>query len=522
MWARKAITIASSGLLLAALAGCGASQTTTSNGGGGSGTNSASSGPKVGGTLNVGIDSDFVTLDPAMSSALIDRQAFINIYDPLLKLSPQMKIEPNLVTQWKITNGGKTYTLYLRKGVKFQDGTPFNAQAVIYNWKWEMNPKNASPRSSSLEPIQSLSAPNPYEIVVQMKAPFAPFLSILAGRAGMISSPTAMKKWGSNYGEHPVGTGPFEFVTWVKNDHMILKRNPNYWQKGKPYLSKIVYTPITNPQQEYNALTTGQEDIIDGVPYQDVSQLKSNTSINSQDITGLGYSSLELNTKQSPLSNVHNREAINYAINRQALINLIYFGHTKPAYEEYPPSSWAYNPNLKVPHSDSLAKQQLKLAGNPNGFTITLQGDNDPVTIQEMQAIQSQLGKVGIKVKVQPLDFTTLLTNAIKGNFQANVLGWSGRPDPDQNAYAFDVTGGSFNDPGYSNKQVDTLLTQAREATSQSTRKTLYNEAAKIVLQQAPYIFIAYTPVIQAWSKNVHGYQAYPDDLMRFTNVWMK
>ncbi len=515
MWAKKTLTILSSATVLTTLAGCGSTT--------GSQASPATSGkPVVGGTLQVGINSDFVTLDPAMSSALIDRQLYINVFDPLLKLSPKMKIEPNLVTHWTISNGGKTYTLYLRRGVKFQDGTPFNAQAVVYNWKWEMNPANASPRLSDLKPVTSISTPNAYEVVVHLKAPFAAFLSELTGRTGMISSPTAMKKYGKNYDLHPVGTGPFEFVSWQKNAHLVLKRNPHYWQKGKPYLNKIVYTPITNPQQEYNGLLTGQENIIDSVAYQDVSQLASNSSIHYADMTGLGYSDLELNTTVAPLNNVHNREAINYAINRSALVKLVYFGHSQPAYQQNPPSSWAYNPNLKVPFSDTLAKQQLKLAGNPKGFSLTLIGDNSSSTLQEMETIQSELAKVGITVHIKPLDFTTLLTDAITGNYQADVLGWSGRPDPDQNMYAFDTTGGSFNDAKYSNSQVNTLLLNARQATSQTTRKGLYQKAAKIVLNQAPYIFLTYTPVIQAWSANVHGYKAYPDDLMRFTDVWLK
>ncbi len=513
MTRKTPLMITAATFLAATLAACGSSPAKSS-------TAPTKSGPVVGGTLNVGINSDFVTLSPAMSSALIDRQAFINIFDPLLKLSPTMQIEPNLITHWTITNGGTTYTLYLRHGVKFQDGTPFNAAAVLYNWHWEMNPANASPRRSNLALVSSLSAPNAHEVVVTLKAPFAAFLSLLAGRTGMISSPTAMQKWGSSYGLHPVGTGPFMFVQWIKNDHMILKRNPNYWQKGKPYLNKIVYTPITSPVQEYNALVTGQVNIIDSVPYQDVSSLASNSSLRSAQTPGLGYVDMELNTTVAPLKNVHNREAINYAINRQALNQLLYFGHAIPAYSQFSPASWAYNPNLKIPFSDTLAKQQLAKAGNPNGFSFNLLGDNSPTTVQEMQAIQSELGKVGIKVNIQPVDFTTLLTDAIGGNYQADLLGWSGRPDPDQNSYAFDTTGGSFNDPRYSNSQVDSLLLRAREATSQSVRKQYYNQAATIVLHQAPYIFLEYTPVIQAWSPNVHGFKIYPDGLMRFKNVW--
>jgi peptide/nickel transport system substrate-binding protein len=239
-------------------------------------------------------------------------------------------------------------------------------------------------------------------------------------------------------------------------------------------------------------------------------------------MNGLGTTSLELNTTAGPLRNWHNRSAIDYAINRKALINLIFFGHTRPAYSQYPPSSWAYNPNLKIPYSLADARKQLKLAGDPKGFSLTLQVVDSSTDEQMGEAIASELGKIGIQVKIEPLDFTTLLENAVNGNYQFNILGWSGRPDPDQNSYAFDTTGGSFNYPKYSNADVNRFLLQARESTNQSVRARLYNDAAKIVLQQAPYVFIAYTPVIQAWSTKVHGFREYPDDLMRLTSVWLQ
>jgi peptide/nickel transport system substrate-binding protein len=515
MSVKRVLTIASAAALLGAFVGPAAMASTHV-------TSAKTGGIHYGGTLNVGIDSDFVTLDPALSSALIDRQAFINIFDPLLKLSPQMKVEPNLITHWRITNGGKTYYLYLRHGVKFQDGTPFNAQAIVYNWRWDLNPKNASPRITNLELIRGMRTPNPYELVVTLKAPFAPFLSILAGRTGMINSPTAMRKEGSGYPDHPVGTGPFEVVSWNPEGNLVLKKNPHYWQKGKPYLNRVVYTPIVQPIQEYDALLTGQEDLIDSVPYQDVNSIKSQPGIHSEVMNGLGTTSLELNTTAGPLRNWHNRSAIDYAINRKALINLIFFGHTRPAYSQYPPSSWAYNPNLKIPYSLADARKQLKLAGDPKGFSLTLQVVDSSTDEQMGEAIASELGKIGIQVKIEPLDFTTLLENAVNGNYQFNILGWSGRPDPDQNSYAFDTTGGSFNYPKYSNADVNRFLLQARESTNQSVRARLYNDAAKIVLQQAPYVFIAYTPVIQAWSTKVHGFREYPDDLMRLTSVWLQ
>lgn len=499
-------------LAIGLLAGCTSSGSSTSNA-------SAGGAPRSGGTLNVGIQSDFVTLNPTKSSALVDRQAFINIFDPLLKLSPTLQVEPNLITSWTITNGGKTYTFALRKGVTFQDGTPFDASAIIYNWRWEMNRANASPRRSNLTLVSGLSAPNPNELVVELKAPFSPFLQVLTGRVGMISSPAAMQRYGAQYGLHPVGTGPFEFQSWVKGAHLTLVRNPHYWRAGLPYLSKVVYTPITNPVQEYDALVTGQVSLIDTVPNQDLSKLSSASGIQSSVKPSLGYTDIVLNTTVAPFNNVHNREAVSYAIDRVALNRLIYFGYGTPAYTQFPPLSFAYSKNVTVPSSDTLARAQLVKAGNPNGFSFNLEGGNDPVSAEQMQAIQSELGKVGIRARITPLDNTTLLTDAVKGRLQGSLLFWSGRPDPDQNSYAFDVTGGSLNWSGYSNPAVDSLLKKAREASTTPARRTFYVEASKILLHDAPYVFLAYPPNAKAWANSVHGYVNYPDGLMRLTKV---
>lgn len=456
-----------------------------------------------------------------MSAALIDRQAFINLFDPLLKLSPNMRVEPNLVTKWSISGGGTVYDLFLRHGVLFQDGTPFNAASVIYNWQWEMDPAHASPRRSNLSLVKSLSSPNPYEVVVTLKAPFAPFLNVLTGRVGMISSPAAIQKYGPQYGLHPTGTGPFELRSWIKNDHMIMVRNPKYWKPDLPYLSKVVYTPITNQVQEYNALTTKQVSLIDTLPNQDLSSVASAQGINSSVKPGLGYSDVVLNNRTAPFNNIHNRQAINYAIDRSTYNKLIYFGKGVPAYSQFGPTSWAYSKSVKVPFSDSMARTELARAGNPNGFTFSLTGANDPVDVEAMQAIQGELAKVGIHMNIIPVDNTVLLADAAKANFQGELIGWSGRPDPDQNSYAFDTTGGSFNWAGYSNPTVDSLLLKAREAQTTASRARYYVAASKIVLDQAPYVFLSYPPNAKAWSSSLHDFQNYEDGLMRLTKVWL-
>jgi len=477
--------------------------------------------PVHGGTLNVGVFSDFVTLDPMASGAVIDREALLNIYDSLVQYTPTGTIAPDLATSWSVSKNGLVYTFHLRHGVTFQDGTPFNAQAVVFNFNRDVNPKNASPRASSLADVTSAKAVGPYEVVYTLKAPFAPFLGIMAGRAGMMASPAAVKKYGAQFGQHPVGAGPFAFSSWVTGESLTLNANPHYWQKGKPYVSQVVFHVVSDPTVKLQSLETGQLQIIDSIAPQDISSAQTNKSIVFHISPETGWTAMFFNTTKAPFTNVHLREAVNFALNRAALNKVIYFNHAQPDYQQFAPSSWAYSKSVSTPYSIADAKAQLKMAGDPNGFTFTILGNNDPTTIQELQAIASQLAQAGITMKIQLVDAASDSAALLSGDFQASLDQWSGRYDPDQNSYAFDVTGGSFNYARFSNPNVDKILNTARLAQSQAERKTLYIELSKILLQQDPYIFLLYAPNDVALAHGVNGFTYFPDGLLRLGGVWL-
>jgi peptide/nickel transport system substrate-binding protein len=468
------------------------------------------------GILNVGIQSDFVTLDPSQSSAYVDRQGMINIYDGLVQFNPQMKVVPDLAT-WKISDGGRVYTLYLRHGVMFQDNTPFNAAAVVFNLDRDRAP--SSPRSSNLAVVSSVKAVGDYTVVITLKQPFSPFLDVLAGRSGMMASPTAVRKWGKAFGSHPVGTGPFEFVKWIPNDYVELKANPHYWQPGLPKLAEIIYHPITDPTTELDTLKSNGVQLIDTLAAKDLKSAEADPNIKVSTVAGLGWYGIYVNTKSGPLSNLYVRQALQYAIDRQTINRIIYYGTGTPAYTQFPPAEFAYDPGLTIPYSPGKAKALLKQAGYGKGLTLTVQGDNDPVTSQELQLIKIMLAKVGITLNIQLLDFGTLLNNELKENYQLLLLGWSGRVDPDENSYQFDVTGGSLNQTGFGNSQVDAYLNDARLATSTATRREDYWKAAKLLDYYSPYVFLVFLPDYKAWSTKVHGFIHYPDGVMRLWDV---
>ena len=404
--------------------------------------------------------------------------------------------------------------------MKFHDGTDFNAQAIIDNWNWVLDEKNASPRRSDLQMIEKLSAPKPFQLIVQFTAPFSPFLATLAGRTGMISSPAAMKKYGNSYDLHPTGTGPFKFKEWNKNDHLTIVKNDDYWQKSLPKLDQIEFKPITDPSQKKNALISGQVDLVDSIPFQEIPTVEKTPGIKLGTQTSFGFNTIWINNVKAPFDNLNNRKAINLAINREEINKLIYFGHAVPAYSQFSTASWANDEKVTIPFSIEKAKEELKKAGNPDGFKFKMLSANDTQSLQLMQLVKDQLAKAGIEMEIEAVDSTTYLEKAINGDFQATNSFWSGMVDPDQNSFAFDVKGTFFNWGSYHNSKVEELLQGAREAQDQSERKELYSQVASIMNEDGAYSFLVYPPVVNAWKENIKGYEIYPDQLLRLSHVY--
>lgn len=500
-------TISTATLLsLSAITGCGTTTTTTPN-----------TSPVVNSTnqtLNIGLSADPPTLDPAYSSALVDRQVMFNLYNTLFKLSTQNTIVPDLVKSFTVSQNGLTYTLQLHQHVTFQDGTPFNAAAVKFNLTRDMQP--ASARHSSLSDIASVTTPSEYTVVIQLQKPLSPLPAILAGRAGMMVSPTAVQKEGANYPNDPVGTGPFEFKSRVKGASIQLVRNPHYW-RAEPKLEAVTYQIFTDPNVELTNLQSGAVQIVDTVPPQEVSTMEQNSNFTVVNHTGLGYEGIYLNMQQGPFTNPYLRQAVNLAINRQTLVNVALKGVATAAYSPFSSASPVYNQQQDTPPTPNAVKIKKLLAegGKPQGFQFTLQSPNDPITTQVDQIMQSMLAQYGINMKIEQLDFGTLLANNEAHSFQASFLGWSGRLDPDQDVYSFFYSNGSFNASEFSNVQADQLLNQAREETSMAERAKTYAAFVHILHQQVPYVFLYHQNNVFAYANTLQGFHYYSDGVIR-------
>ncbi len=346
----------------------------------------------------------------------------------------------------------------------------------------------------------------------------------------MMLSPAAVQKLGSNLTNDATdaGSGPFIFKDWVKGAHLDVVKNPHYWQKDAqgnalPYLQSIQYVPITNGSVMYSNLETGAIQVADDLDPTDVPSAKANSSLIYKQEPGLSFFGVMLNTKSAPLNSIYVRQAIEWGVNRDEIVNTVLKGIGVAAQGPLSPASWAYSSSF-APYSynTSKAKSLLAQGGKASGISFTLLiASGSPLDTEEAQFLQSELQPAGITVNIKQETFTALLTDTSAFNYQAALIGWSGRPDPDGNMYSWFHTGGGFNDMQYSNPQVDSLLEAARATSVQATRISDYQQAEQLILQGASYVFLNYGVNEQATTKNIQNFTLLPTGMMEFASVYL-
>ncbi len=480
---------------------------------------------KKSGALKAGLfGSDILSLDPLTSGAIIDREIYYNIYDSLVAIDVNAQIIPALAESWT-TPDPKTYIFKLRQGVKFHDGTDFNADAVKFNiMRYLTDPKSL--RKAEIDTIASVDVMDPATVKFTLKAAFSPLLATLVDRAGMMLSPTAIQALGPDgMVQKPVGagTGAFKFVEWVKNDHITVERNANYWKKDAggtalPYLDKITYRPIADATVLLANIQTGDLDALYSISGKDVAGVKSGNALTFKDSAGIGFSSFQFNAAKEPFNKKEFRQAFAEAIDRDQILKTVNFGVGQTAQGPIQPSSWAYDANFK-PYGGNVdkAKEYLKAGGSPGGFPCELLiASGSPTTTQLAQLVKDQMAKVGIIVTIVQQEGAKQSADQMAGNFQIVPFGWSGRIDPDGNIYNNFHTGGGLNYGKYSNPQADDLMGKARAAGDQAERKSLYQQVQKLIVDDAPHAFYYFSPNYLITQPKVQGMQLYPDYMMRF------
>jgi peptide/nickel transport system substrate-binding protein len=493
------------------VAACGGGGSVDVNGGSGSSGGSSGSG----GVLNVAIGGEPDQLDPHKTSAYYSFEVLENVYDTLVEPDQNLQMQPSLATGWKISKDQKMWTFTIRKGVKFSDGTPLTAKDVAYSYHRIIDDKLSS--AYKFAEVTSIQAPDPQTLVVKLKQPMPNLLSSLGSYKGMAIVEKKNVESGA-IKQDPVGSGPFKVASWQNGDSIKLVRNPYYWGP-KPKISGVDYTFVKDPTVALQNLESGEVDWTDNLPPQQISSLKSNNDIVVKSTPTSDYWYMALNEKKKPFDNRDVRRAISFAIDRNSIVKAAKFGNATVNETAIPKTSAWYYDYSPYDYNPTKAKALLKKAGVSNLSMDLMVTSEYPETVSAAQVISDELSKVGITVKIRNLDFATWLDDESKGDFDSFMLGWLGNIDPDEFYYSQHHTGGAFNFQGYSNPKVDKLLDQARTETNQATRKQLYDRAAKMIVDDASYIYLYNPDVATAWSPKVHGFTPRPDRAVRFRDV---
>ncbi len=487
--------------------------------------------------LIVGQIAEPKSLDPSVDTAVNDFRILMNMYDGLVRYRDgTLEPEPALAESWEISDDGLTYTFHLREGVTFHDGTPFDAEAVKFTFDRmldESHPFHGTgpfPLAFFFSAIESTTAVDASTVEFKLSEPYAPFLSNLAYPAGLIVSPAAVAEHGEDFGRNPSGTGPFKFESWDSNTSVVITRNEDYWD-GAPPLEAVVFRPITDANTRVAEMLSGGIDLMVEVPPDNLNQFRDGAAFEVYEQAGPHLWFLILNAKEGPFADKRVRQAVNYAIDKQALVENVLQGTAEIAAGPTPPAfAWAYNEELEpYPHDPERAKALLADAGAEGAeltFYVTEGGSGmlDPVAMGT--AIQADLAAVGLDVAIETYEWNTFLGEVnpgLEGKADMAQMAWMTN-DPDTLPYlalrtdAFPDKGG-FNSGYYSNPDVDALLEQARTSTDQDERAALYKEMQAIVQDDAPWAFIANWKQNAVSTSSVEGFSLQPSFFLILRDV---
>ena len=327
-----------------------------------------------------------------------------------------------------------------------------------------MNPDTKSLRRGEVASIDSVQAVDASTVKVNLKAPNATLLATLTDRAGMMISPAAIDKYGKDLARNPVGTGPFKFVEWVKDDHLTLRRNDGYWRPGFPLLDEVRYRPILDTSVKLAALKNGEIDFVDYAPPKDVATLKGDSSIAFIPVKSLAAFWFWLNATRPPFDNKSVRQALALALDIKALVERVRFGVGVPANGPIPPASWAYDGAAGIERDLAGAKAKLAEAGKRRRL-VRLRDDSSPDSLRLAQVLKAQLAEAGMDVDIQPVDGAKQQADTVAKTYDLTTASWSGRPDPDGNTFQHFHSKAGMNYGGYNNPKVDELLDRGQQTT---------------------------------------------------------
>ncbi len=492
-------------------------------------------GPK---TLVIAIGADQTGLDPQTVENNESGFIMATIYDSIVNYKPgSSEVGPGLAESWTISPDGRVYTFRIRRGVKFHDGTPVNAKTIAEDVDRAINPNNpcyvynrkvdsyddftfGSAKSGTAVKVE---VPEEYTLRFTLPAPNAPFLSSLAMVWTGIMSPAATKQYNCDASQHPVGTGPFKFVEAVRNDHVTVEANPDYWG-GKPKVDRIVFRIIPESATRMLALERNEVQILADVPPADYERVTKNSALKLYTQPGLTILGVAMSNERGPFKDKRVRQAMNYAVDKDAINKGLYAGATT-ASQGMPPVLWGFNKSVQpYPYDVNRAKTLLREAGYPNGFSADMmvyanpRGYNPIGGAKLGEAVQGYLAKAGVTVKITQYEWGAYLNRLRHEPWEGfAITGWSGdNGDPDNflgDLFEWDTPNNKAranNNAHHHNPEYDKLMVEGRRTSDQAKRAQIYEKANAILHDDAPWIFINHTNQVRATRANVKGFQLNP------------
>jgi peptide/nickel transport system substrate-binding protein len=516
--------------LAAFLAGCGTSGSST--------TSSAASS-----TLIYAQPEDPKTLDPINTDIAEAVHVLTNVFDTLVTYHDQTnEIVPALAEKWDHSEDGLTWNFHLRQGVTFHDGTPLNSEAVKVSLERLILPEHpllfdkARPYQSAYNMIDQVVTLDEHTVVLELKNPSAILLANLAMFPASIVSSTGLKKHGPGTAEHPVGTGPFRFVKWSRDQRLVTAAFDQHW-RGRPRIEQLIFVPVKENATRVQRLTRGEIQLADSLTPVEIEGLAQNPQLAVQEELGMNVAYLAMQTEKPPLDNLAVRRAIYMAIDKQALVKLGYAGHAQPAVSMVPPAMWGHHDKFEVPPYDpAAAKALLETTAREAGFSLPLALRlsvmnqarpylPQPAAIQGY--LKDALGDIGIELTIDARDVNQHFAYCMAGRHELALAGWfSDNSDPDNFLYSLldqdNISEAGNNLSRWRSAPFHELMLAGQKELDESKRLAIYQQAQQLVATDLPVVPLVHTSQRAAHVKRLKGFTLHPTGLLRLRGAYFE
>jgi peptide/nickel transport system substrate-binding protein len=479
-------------------------------------------------TLRIGLAEDPDILDPTLARTYVGRIVFASVCDKLFDIDEKLNVVPQLALSHETSEDGKAVTIKLRPGVKFHDGEPFDADAAKYSLERHLA-MQGSFRKPELAALDHAEVVDPLTIRLVLKTAFAPLISQLTDRAGIMVSPKAAKEAGDKFGLKPICAGPYRFVERVQQDRIVVEKFADYWNKADVHIDRIVYLPIVDATVRLANLKSGGLELIERLLATDIKDVRADRRLKLSTAFELGYQGMDINIAngsraKNPLgTSAKVRQALSLAIDRDALNQVVFNGEFVPGNQWVNPEHPYYQAGFPVRKRDvATAKALMKEAGVTTPFDVDFMVTKGAEPQAVAEVIQAMAAEIGINMKIRVAEFATSLKQGEAGEFQAYLHFWSGRTDPDGNLYIFHKCKAPQNYSNYCNAQLDKLLDDARMVADAARRKEIYTDVTRIILEDNPKLYLYHRRILIAHTARLEGYRQMPDGLVRVVGLRLK